>query len=55
LITAALRHADSPFGQITVSIGIASIAPVAGGDQAVLITLADRALYDAKNAGRNQD
>jgi diguanylate cyclase (GGDEF)-like protein len=54
LITAALRHADSPFGQITVSIGIASIAPVAGGDQAVLITLADRALYDAKNAGRNQ-
>jgi len=54
LSIAALPHAASPFGQITVSIGVASIAPIAGGDQAVLIARADHALYDAKTAGRNQ-
>ncbi len=42
LMTAALPHAASPFGQITVSIGGASIVPSAGGDQSVLISLADR-------------
>jgi diguanylate cyclase (GGDEF)-like protein len=54
LRTAALPHAGSPFGQVTVSIGVASMVPIAGADQSVLISLADRALYDAKTAGRNQ-
>jgi diguanylate cyclase (GGDEF)-like protein len=54
VMIAGLPHATSPFGQVTVSIGVASIAPVTGDDPAVLITLADRALYDAKSAGRNQ-
>jgi len=54
LMTAALPHDASSFGQVTVSIGVASIAPIAGSDQAVLITLADRALYEAKTEGRNQ-
>jgi diguanylate cyclase (GGDEF)-like protein len=54
VMSAGLPHTTSPFGQITVSIGIASIVPVRGIDPAALITLADRALYDAKTAGRNQ-
>jgi diguanylate cyclase (GGDEF)-like protein len=54
LMDAALPHVGSPSEQITVSIGIASIAPIAGGDQAALISLADSALYEAKAAGRNQ-
>jgi diguanylate cyclase (GGDEF)-like protein len=51
---AALPHAASPLHFMTISIGVASMAPQPGSDGSILITLADRALADAKRAGRNQ-
>jgi diguanylate cyclase (GGDEF)-like protein len=50
---AALSHAGSPLHVVTISIGVASMAPQPGSDWSVLITLADRALADVKRAGRN--
>ena len=50
---AGMAHAGSPFGRVTVSIGSASLAPHPGQDSQALIDLADRALYDAKQSGRN--
>jgi diguanylate cyclase (GGDEF)-like protein len=54
LASASLPHAGSPFSQVTVSVGVASMAPAPGNDPQSLISLADRALYDAKQAGRNR-
>lgn len=39
---------------VTVSIGAASIVPMAGGGAAVLVRAADAALYQAKHNGRNR-
>src|SRR4051794_3069167 len=45
----AIPHPADPEGVVTVSIGVAS----GDADAAELLALADRALYEAKNAGRN--
>ena len=50
----ALPHEQGPFGIVTVSVGIASLIPPADGDPALLLTLADEALYQAKSEGRNR-
>jgi diguanylate cyclase (GGDEF)-like protein len=54
VLDANIPHAASPFGQVTISIGVASMAPAKDDNPHALITLADQALYDAKAAGRNQ-
>ncbi|EOD78478.1 Sensory box/GGDEF family protein [Grimontia indica] len=55
LTAAGLPHEFSKVAdRITLSQGIATLYPVAGQDYGDLVSLADRALYSAKNAGRNQ-
>ncbi|MBY0239482.1 MAG: diguanylate cyclase [Burkholderiaceae bacterium] len=50
----ALPHAASPFGVITVSAGVAVLAPNETNSPEALVQLADEALYRAKQKGRNQ-
>ncbi|RTZ47860.1 diguanylate cyclase [Candidimonas sp. SYP-B2681] len=49
----AVPHVESPLGVLTASIGVAVLHPTADDEPAVLITMADKALYQAKNSGRN--
>lgn len=47
-------HPASPTaGHVTLSVGVASLIPQPEMDSKALIALADRALYQAKQAGRN--
>ena len=48
-----LPHGGAPLGYITVSVGIAVVAPVPGQNQLDLIEAADAGLYMAKRRGRN--
>lgn len=49
-----LPHADSPFGYITASIGVASLQPDEETTAEQLLRIADQALYHAKYQGRNR-
>jgi diguanylate cyclase (GGDEF)-like protein len=50
-----LAHAHSPVAPyLTVSVGVATAFPAAALQPASLIAAADRALYDAKQSGRNR-
>ncbi len=49
-----IMHSTSPFGRLTVSIGIAAAAGDQLEDLQGLVEVADQALYSAKAAGRNQ-
>jgi len=49
-----LPHALSPFGHVTVSIGVAAFVPSYGETSEILVRKADEALYHAKKQGRNQ-
>lgn len=48
-----LQHGDRPLGRITASLGLAFF-PIHGTTPETLIEAADAALYQAKEAGRNQ-
>ena len=52
----AIPHAKSPFGVVTMSCGVAHCFTEQGlaEDSAHVVSRADRALYRAKQAGRNQ-
>lgn len=49
-----IAHALAPLGMLTVSIGVAALVPGRDDAPARLIAMADKALYEAKNRGRNQ-
>ncbi len=50
-----IPHPSSPAGTVvTISLGVAAIVPDASTEPDALIDRADRALYDAKAAGRNR-
>lgn len=48
-----LPHAGSPFGSVTISVGVAVMVPGAGNTPAMLVGMAGRALQQAKEKGRN--
>lgn len=48
-----IEHRGSPFGVVTVSVGVASATPLGDTAAASLVKAADSALYEAKCAGRN--
>ena len=51
----AINHRDSMLGGVTVSVGVATRWPSdRATDPETLVEAADRALYSAKNAGRNR-
>ncbi len=50
----ALPHAGSPYGVVTISIGVAATMPGEANTSDELIWSADRALYRAKQDGRNR-
>ncbi len=48
-----IAHADSPLGQVTVSVGVAALTPQLGEEAEQLVEAADAGLYAAKRRGRN--
>lgn len=54
LFEVKLPHADSPFGYITASIGVAALQPDDHTTPERVLRIADQALYHAKYQGRNR-
>jgi len=54
LSQASIAHPASPFGRVTVSIGVTAAAGPQLAEVQALIEAADQALYQAKSTGRNR-
>ena len=54
IIEQNILHHGSPIGQISISIGIASVTAPQPGDANKILSKADKALYKAKSNGRNR-
>jgi len=55
LTAASIPHADNePLCRVTLSIGVSVMVPAAGASTSALVLAADKALYAAKENGRNQ-
>jgi two-component system chemotaxis family response regulator WspR len=50
----AIENPQAPAGLVTMSFGLATVVPSKAGSAETLIALADKALYQAKNDGRNR-
>ncbi|KLK92564.1 hypothetical protein AA309_12670 [Microvirga vignae] len=53
ILALGIVHEGSPYQLVTVSIGVASAKPSRGSNGSYLQEASDRALYEAKAAGRN--
>jgi diguanylate cyclase (GGDEF)-like protein len=51
---AHMPHQGSPFARVTVSAGVAAVIPEADDSPDLLLARADKALYRAKQSGRNR-
>ncbi|KGE04599.1 diguanylate cyclase/phosphodiesterase (GGDEF & EAL domain protein) with PAS/PAC sensor(s) [Pseudohaliea rubra DSM 19751] len=51
---ARIPHAASPFGYVTISLGVAECGAIDCASAAELVSRADQALYRAKEEGRNR-
>ncbi len=49
----AIPHSGSPYGTVTMSLGLTTVVPEYGDDPDEIISKADKALYSAKAAGRD--
>ncbi|WP_029363235.1 GGDEF domain-containing protein, partial [Herbaspirillum lusitanum] len=55
LTAASIPHAhNQPLCHVTLSIGVSAMVPGPGGSTSTLALAADKALYEAKDNGRNQ-
>lgn len=50
----AIEHRGGVAGRVTISVGVAAVAPAAGREPRGALQLADQALYEAKTRGRNR-
>lgn len=55
LTATAIPHSGNlPLGHVTLSIGVSAMVPATGNNTTMLALAADKALYQAKESGRNQ-
>ncbi len=50
----AMEHTKSPYGIVTISLGMATLTPDINGSPDLLVKYADIALYGSKEQGRNK-